>query len=107
MVPMTDKEIREFFMISPKGEKAYLELRNSLGDKADANPELLIMEILKQTYGFPACFMDEGKEELVTIPEKKCLELYEKYAFEIINGEYEDLYDFTQEISAEFGNCEQ
>ncbi|MBQ0040274.1 MAG: hypothetical protein KBS64_07605 [Treponema sp.] len=103
---MTDEEIRAFFLISPSNEKSYLELRERLGTKADSDPELLVTEILKQTYGFPVSFMDEGMEEIVTASEEKSQAAYEKYAREIINGEYEDLYDFTQELSAAFGNFE-
>lgn len=48
--------------------------------------------------------MDESAEELIHVSEEKSQKVYENYADEILDGEYEDLYDFTQELSANLAN---
>lgn len=102
---MTENEIRTFFNVTPNNEKSYLEVRNNFTDEQVCNnPEIFIKEILKKTYGFPITFMDEWKEELFTVSEEKSEKVYAQYAQEIINGYYEDLYDFTQELSDCFRN---
>lgn len=101
---MTEAEIKEFFLIKDT-HKNYKELREKFSqEEIENDPATFITEILKQTYGFPISFMDEGSEELFEASPEQSQEVYEKYAMEILNGEYEDLYDFTQEISAEFSN---
>lgn len=101
---MTETEIKEFFNIKDS-QKNYQELRKSFTQQQiDDNPVSFITEILKQTYGFPISFLDEGSEELFYLDEKKSLDVYSKYAMEIQNGMYEDLYDFTQELSAALSN---
>lgn len=102
---MSEEEIKSFFNVNKNNEKTYLEVRNKFSEEEIKNtPEKLITEILKNTYGCPASFMDEAKEELVHIPAEKIIPVYEKYAQEIIDGYYEDLYDFTQELSDCLGN---
>lgn len=102
---MTEEEIKTFFNVNKNNEKTYLAVRNLFSDQEiQDSPEKLITEILKQTYGYPITFMDEAKEELIHISQEKSLKVYEKYADEIINGYYEDLYDFTQELSDCLGN---
>ncbi len=102
---VTEEEIKSFFNVTKNNEKSYFAVRDKFSDEdIQTNPEKLITEILKQTYGFPITFMDEAKEELIHISEEKSLKVYEKYAEEIIDGYYEDLYDFTQELSDCLGN---
>lgn len=102
---MTEDEIRTFFNVNANNEKTYLAVRNKFTDEEiQSKPENLITEILKQTYGCPITFMDEAKEELIHVSEEKSQKVYEKYAEEIVNGYYEDLYDFTQELSDCLGN---
>lgn len=102
---MTEEEIKSFFNVTKNNEKSYFAVRDKLSDEEiQTHPEKLITEILKQTYGYPIAFMDEAKEELIHISEEKSLKVYEKYAEEIIDGYYEDLYDFTQELSDCLGN---
>ncbi|WP_407400135.1 hypothetical protein [Treponema sp.] len=102
---MTEEEIKIFFNVNVNNEKSYLAVRNVFSDEEVLNhPEKLIAEILKQTYGYPISFMDEAMEELVHISEEKSLKVYENYAQEIVKGYYENLYDFTQELSDCLGN---
>ncbi|MCQ2575441.1 MAG: hypothetical protein MJ162_01780 [Treponema sp.] len=102
---MTEEEIKEFFMVTEKNLNSYLEVRNTFTDQQIAeNPEFLVTGILKKTYGYPITFMDEAAEELIHVSEERSQKVYEEYAKEIINGYYEDLYDFTQEISDCFRN---
>lgn len=102
---MTEAEIKSFFNVNKNNEKSYFEVRNNFSEEEIQNhPENLITEILKQTYGCPITFMDEAKEELIHISEEKSIQVYEKYAEEILDGYYEDLYDFTQELSDCLGN---
>lgn len=102
---MTEDEIRTFFNVTPNNEKTYLAVRQKFTDsQIKENPQALITEILKQTYGFPITFMDEGMEELFTVSPEKSEKVYAQYAEEIVDGYYEDLYDFTQELSACFSN---
>lgn len=97
---LTEDEIKSFFNVNKNNEKSYFDVRNNFSEEEiKNNPEKLITEILKQTYGFPITFMDEAKEELMHLSEEKSLQVYEKYAMEIVNDYYEDLYDFTQELS--------
>ncbi|MCQ2593204.1 MAG: hypothetical protein MJ188_10525 [Treponema sp.] len=102
---MTEDEIKEFFNVNKNNEKSYLKVRELFSDdQIQNNPEQLISEILKQTYGFPITFMDEGREELFTVSPEKSEKVYAQYAEEIKNGYYESLYDFTQELSDCFSN---
>jgi len=102
---MTEEEIKEFFMVTDKNLNSYLEVRNGFTDEQIAEkPEALITEILKKTYGYPITFMDEAAEELIHVSEERSIKVYEDYAMEILNGYYEDLYDFTQEVSDCFRN---
>lgn len=97
---MTEQEIKDFFILSKKDEEDYKKIRSNFTDEQieqDSVP--LVTELLKKAYGFPISFMDEGKEELFALSEEKSIEVYEKYAIEILNNYYEDLYDFTQELS--------
>lgn len=101
---MTLTEIKDFFLIK-ESQKNYQELKKNFTDKQiEDNPKSFITAILKQTYGFPISFMDESAEELIHISEEKSQKVYENYADEILDGEYEDLYDFTQELSANLAN---
>lgn len=98
---MTEEEIKTFFMVTPKNQDSYNQLRSTLTDQQILDtPELLITEILKKTYGFPISFFDSGKEDNFTLSEKRSQDIYEDFALAILNGEYEDLYDFTQDFSA-------
>lgn len=97
---MTEQEIKDFFILSKKDEEDYTKLRSAYTDEQiAADPVPLVTEILKKSYGFPISFMDEAAEELFNLSEEKSTEVYEKYAMEILNGYYEDMYDFTQELS--------
>lgn len=101
---MNEQEIKEFFGIKDT-HKNFQELRAGFtAEQIEANPAEFITAILKQTYGFPITFMDEAAEELIHISEEKSQKVYETYAQEILDGEYEDLYDFTQELSDALGN---
>ena len=102
---MTEEEIKTFFMVTANNEKSYLAVRQNFTDKQiEETPEKFIAAILKQTYGFPISFMDEGMEELIKVSPEKSEMVYSQYASEIVKGYYEDLYDFTQELSDCFGN---
>lgn len=101
---MTEQEIKDFFLIKDS-HKNYQEIRAKFSDQEiQENPAALITEILKQTFGFPISFMDEGREELFTASAERSESVYQSYANEILNGYYEDLYDFTQELSDCFKN---
>lgn len=98
---MTEDEIKTFFMVTEKNLNSYTEVREKFSeDQIKNEPELLVIEILKKTYGFPISFFDSGKEDNFTLSEKRSQEIYEGFAMDIIDGEYEDLYDFTQDFSA-------
>lgn len=102
---MTEQEFKDFFILSPKDEITYNNIRNTFSEEQLAESlQPLVTELLKKTYGFPISFMDEGKEELFTASEQKSQEVYENYAQEILDDYYEDLYDFTQELSDCFRN---
>jgi len=98
---MTEEEIKTFFMVTEKNLASYLEVRNQFTDtQISETPEALITEILKKTYGFPISFFDSGKEDNFTLSETRSQKIYENFALDILDGEYEDLYDFTQDFSA-------
>lgn len=98
---MTEEEIKAFFMVTEKNINSYLECRNKFTeDQILENPDLLVIEILKKTYGFPISFFDSGKEDNFTLSEEKSLKIYTEFAESILFGDYEDLYDFTQDFSA-------
>ena len=98
---MTEEEIKEFFMVTQKNLSSYMEVRNSFTDEQiQQSPQLLITAILKKTYGFPISFFDSGKEDNFTLSESRSQKIYEDFALDILDGEYEDLYDFTQDFSA-------
>lgn len=98
---MTENEIKEFFMVTEKNETSYLEVRKDFTDQQiSENPELLIIAILKKTYGFPISFFDSGKEDNFTLSEERSQIIYEEFAESILYDDYEDLYDFTQDFSA-------
>lgn len=98
---MTEEEIKTFFMVTEKNLPSYMEVRNNFTDQQiEETPEVLITEILKKTYGFPISFFDSGKEDNFTLTEKRSQDIYEEFAMAILNDEYEDLYDFTQDFSA-------
>lgn len=98
---MTEEEIKNFFMVTEKNLESYLKNRNLFSDnQIKENPENLIVEILKSTYGYPISFFDSGKEDNFTLTEEKSMKIYESFARDIIDGEYEDLYDFTQDLTA-------
>lgn len=98
---MTEDEIKDFFMVTEKNKDSYLKIRNNFSDdEIAANPENLIIEILKNTYGFPISFFDSGKEDNFTLTEERSMKLYKEFTRDIMDGEYEDLYDFTQDFSA-------
>lgn len=97
---MTEDEIKEFFMVTEKNMASYVEVRNQFSDEEiSQSPEKLITEILKKTYGFPISFFDSGKEDNFTLTEARSQQIYEDFAMDILDGEYEDLYDFTQDFS--------
>lgn len=98
---MTENEIKDFFMVTEKNMASYLEVRNNYTDQQILeNPKALIVDILKKTYGFPISFFDSGKEDNFTLSEEKSQKIYEEFARDILDEEYEDLYDFTQDFSA-------
>lgn len=98
---MTEDEIKSFFMVTEKNLASYIEVRNNFSDdEISASPEKLITAILKKTYGFPISFFDSGKEDNFTLSEERSQQIYEEFTKDIINGEYEDLFDFTQDFSA-------
>jgi len=98
---MTEDEIKDFFMVTEKNLASYEEIRKSFTEtQISEKPEELIIAILKKTYGYPISFFDSGKEDNFTLTEEKSQKLYEEFADAIIDGEYEDLYDFTQDFSA-------
>lgn len=98
---MTEDEIKNFFMVTEKNKASYDEIRRDFSDEGiSSEPEKLIMAILKKTYGFPISFFDSGKEDNFTLSDKRSEDIYEEFAEAILAGEYEDLYDFTQDFSA-------
>lgn len=98
---MTEEEIKDFFIVTEKNMASYLESRNKFTEEQiKESPELLITEILKKTYGFPISFFDSGKEDNFTLSEARSQKIYEDFAQDILDDEYEDLYDFTQDFSA-------
>lgn len=98
---MTEDEIKNFFMVTEKNKASYDEIRRDFSDEViSSEPEKLIMAILKKTYGFPISFFDSGKEDNFTLSDKRSEDIYEEFAEAILAGEYEDLYDFTQDFSA-------
>lgn len=98
---MTEDEIKSFFMVTEKNMASYLEVRNNFSDEEiSQTPDKLITAILKQTYGYPISFFDSGKEDNFTLSEERSQQIYEEFTCAIINGEYEDLFDFTQDFSA-------
>lgn len=98
---MTEDEIKSFFMVTEKNIASYMDVRKDYSDnQIKQNPELLVTAILKKTYGFPISFFDSGKEDNFTLTEKRSQDIYEEFAMAILNDEYEDLYDFTQDFSA-------
>jgi len=98
---MTEEEIKNFFMVTEKNLATYNESRSALSDEQiKENPEILIIAILKKTYGFPISFFDSGLEDNFTLTEEKSQSIYESFARDILDGEYEDLYEFTQDFSA-------
>ncbi len=102
---MTEQDFKSFFVISKKDEETYNKIRSNFTEEQLAkNLVPFVAELLKKAYGFPISFMDEGKEELFTASEEKSQEVYENYAQEILDDYYEDLYDFTQELSDCFRN---
>lgn len=98
---MTENEIKDFFVITEKDQISYDAIRSTFTDEQIQNaPEEFIAALLKQTYGFPISFFDSGKEDNFTLSEERSNQIYEDFAFEILDGTYEDLYDFTQDFSA-------
>lgn len=98
---MTEEEIKTFFMVTEKNLSSYLEVRSKFTDQQILeNPELFIAEILKKTYGFPISFFDSGLEDNFTLTPEKSQKIYEEFSQAILDNEYEDLYDFTQDFSA-------
>lgn len=98
---MTEDEIKTFFMVTEKNIASYMEVRKNFSDEQiKQTPEILITAILKKTYGFPISFFDSGKEDNFTLTEDRSEKIYKDFAFDILDGEYEDLYDFTQDFSA-------
>lgn len=98
---MTENEIKEFFMVTENNKASYDAIRNNFTDEQiEQAPEEFIAALLKQTYGFPISFFDSGKEDNFTLSEARSNQIYEDFAFEILDGTYEDLYDFTQDFSA-------
>lgn len=98
---MTEDEIKEFFMVTQKNQASYDQVRKIFNDEEiSSEPEKLIIAILKKTYGYPISFFDSGKEDNFTLSEKRSDEIYEEFAEAILAGDYEDLYDFTQDFSA-------
>lgn len=98
---MTEDEIKSFFMVTEKNIASYMDVRKDYSDnQIEQNPELLVTAILKKTYGFPISFFDSGKEDNFTLSEERSQKIYENFAEDILDGEYEDLYDFTQDFSA-------
>lgn len=98
---MNEEDIKNFFMVTEKNKDSYDKIRcNFSDDEIENHPEKLIIAILKNTYGFPISFFDSGLEDNFTLSEEKSMELYEEFTEAIIYGEYEDLYDFTQDFSA-------
>lgn len=101
---MTEAEIKEFFGISTD-HKTYNELRKAYtSEQIESDSVGFITEILKRFYGFPISFVDEYSEEFFKLSEEKSQEVYAEYAQEIIDGIYEDLYDFTMELSSDLRN---
>lgn len=97
---MTENEIKDFFVLTENDQKSYDAIRGTFTDEQiQNNPEDLIIAILKKTYGFPISFFDSGKEDNFTLTEARSNQIYEDFAFEILDGTYEDLYDFTQDFS--------
>jgi len=97
---MTENEIKDFFIITEKDQASYDAIRKNFTDEqVQEAPEELIVALLKQTYGFPISFFDSGKEDNFTLSEERSNQIYEDFAFEIMDGTYEDLYDFTQDFS--------
>lgn len=98
---MSEDEIKEFFMVTEKNVASYDEVRKNFSDKdIKSHPENLIIAILKKTYGYPISFFDSGLEDNFTLSEELSQNLYEEFAEAILAGEYEDLYEFTQDFSA-------
>lgn len=98
---MTEAEIKEFFMVTEKNKASYEEVKKAFScEQIEQNPEALIIELLKKTYGYPISFFDSGKEDNFTLSEKRSDQIYEEFAENINYGDYESLYDFTQDFSA-------
>ena len=98
---MTPDEIKDFFMISQKEFSSFEEMKSKYTEEQLAcNPELLIVDLLKKSYGFPISFFDEGKEENINLSEKRSQEVYESFAKNIIMDDYADIYAFTQDLTA-------
>lgn len=98
---MTENEIKNFFVITDKDQASYDSIRSGFTDEQiELTPEEFVAALLKHTYGFPISFFDSGKEDNFTLTEERSNQIYEDFAFEILDGTYEDLYDFTQDFSA-------
>lgn len=97
---MTEQNIKDFFMVNEKNIASYNKVRNNFSDsQIEENPELLVIEILKQTFGYPISFFDSGKEDNINLTKEKSDSIYESFANDILKNYYEDLYDFTQDFS--------
>ncbi|MDO4507648.1 MAG: hypothetical protein Q4B64_11940 [Spirochaetales bacterium] len=98
---MTTDEIKAFFMITEKELPSFEKMKAKYTEgQLESTPELLIVDLLKKSYGFPISYFDEGKEDNITLTEKRSEEVYESFAKNILMGDYEDLYDFTQDLTA-------
>jgi len=97
---MTEAEIKDFFMVTEKNLSSYEEVRKAFTEEQiEQNPEALITALLKKTYGYPISFFDSGKEDNFTLSEKRSDQIYEEFAESINYGDYESLYEFTQDFS--------
>lgn len=97
---MNEDEIKAFFMVTDKNINSYIEVRKNFTDKSiSEKPELFVAAILKKTYGFPISYFDSGLEDNFTLSEEESQKIYNDFAQAIVDGEYEDLYDFTQDLS--------
>lgn len=102
---MTEQELKDFFILTKNDQISYDKIRSGFTEEQLGESLVpFVAELLKKAYGFPISFMDEGREELFTASEEKSQQVYETYAQEILDDYYEDLYDFTQELSDCFSN---
>lgn len=74
---MTTKEILAFFNIT--------------NEPQNINNDELILNLLKEKFGFPISYTPDDMEAPLPMTEEENLKLYEKYKKAILNNEYENI----------------